>query len=222
MRTPVIVVNFKGYLEASGEKSIALAKVCEEVSNETGISIVISPQMVDLALLVKTVHIPVFAQHLDNVQPGSCTGHIPPEGVAATGALGTLINHSECRMRLADIDNLITRARQLKLETIVCTNNLSVTNAAVEVGPDYVAIEPPELIGGDISVTTADPEIVINAVQQVKSRNPKVGVLCGAGVKTGEDVKIAIELGTEGVLLASGVTKAKDPKAALLSLASGL
>ena len=47
-------------------------------------------------------------------------------------------------------------------------------------------------------------------------------LLVGAGVKNGEDVRLAIELGAKGVLLASGVTKASDPKAVLLDLASGL
>ncbi len=222
MRTPVIVVNFKGYLEASGEQGLSLAKICEVVAMESSTSIVIAPQMVDLSLMVKTVNIPVFAQHIDDVKAGSCTGHIPPEGVAATGASGTLLNHSEHRLKLADIDVLIHRASALNLETIVCTNNLAVTKACAELGPDYVAIEPPELIGGDISITSADPDIVKNAVKDVKALNPDVGVLCGAGVKTSEDVKMALELGTVGVLLASGVTKAKDPKDALMELASGI
>ena len=46
-------------------------------------------------------------------------------------------------------------------------------------------MEPPELIGGDISVTTADPSIVSDTVAVVKAVNPNVRVLCGAGVKSG-------------------------------------
>ncbi len=221
MNTPVIVLNFKCYSEVCGEAGIRLAKVCAEVAEQSGHSIIIAPQMVDLALMVKTVNIPVFSQHLDNAKVGSSTGHITPESVASCGANGTLINHSECRLQLADIDSLVTRARNLRLETIVCTNNLSVTRACAELNPDYVAIEPSELIGGEISVTTADPDIVKGAVAEVKKINSNVGVLCGAGVKTGEDVKTAIELGTVGVLLASGVTKATNPKQALLNLVSG-
>lgn len=222
MKTPAVVLNFKGYEQASGSEGLKLAKLCEEVANETSHSIIISPQMVDLALMVRHVDIPIFAQHMENVKVGSVTGHVTPESVAQCGASGSLLNHSENRIKLADIDNLVVRARALNIETIVCTNNIAVTKASAELNPDYVAIEPPELIGGDISVTSADPEIVRNAVDVVKKINPKVGVLCGAGVKTGDDVKAAIELGTEGVLLASGVTKAKEPKSALLELVSGL
>ena len=216
------MINFKGYFEVCGEKGITLAKLCDVAASETGHSIVIAPQMVDLSKTIEEVNIPVFAQTLDNVKVGSCTGSVTPESVAAIGAEGTLLNHSEHRLRLADIDSLISRASALNLETIVCTNNISVTKASALLDPDFVAIEPPELIGGDISVTTADPEIVSNAVKTVKDVNPKVKVLCGAGVKTSEDVKKAIELGTEGVLLASGVTKAADPKAVLMDLIKGL
>ena len=89
-------------------------------------------------------------------------------------------------------------------------------------GPTFVAVEPPELIGGDISVTTADPKIVSDTAEAIKQLNPNVKVLTGAGVKNGQDVAKAIELGTDGVLLASGVTKAEDPKSVLLDLVSGL
>jgi len=85
-----------------------------------------------------------------------------------------------------------------------------------------IAVEPPELIGGDISVTSADPTIVSNTVSLVNSVNPQVVTLCGAGVKNGQDVSTAIELGTSGVLLASGVTKAEDPLSVLRDLVSSL
>ena len=64
-------------------------------------------------------------------------------------------------------------------------------------------------------MTTADPAIVSDTVAAVKSTNPGVRVLCGAGVKNGADVRMAIELGAEGVLLASGVTKGADVNAVL-------
>ena len=81
--------------------------------------------------------------------------------------------------------------------------------------------EEPELIGGDISVTSADPEIVSGTVEAVRKINKSAKILCGAGVKNGKDVAKAIELGAEGVLLASGVVKAKDTISVLKDLASG-
>ena len=222
IRRPVIVVNFKTYKEASGLAAIELAKICEDISSESGASIVIAPPMLDLAIVSRTVNIPVFAQHLDPVTSGSTTGHVTIENAKASGAKGTLVNHAERRLKLAEIHEVIDSCRTLGLDTIVCTNNIPVSKACAAMDPDFVAIEPPELIGGDVSVTTANPKIVSDAVEAIRMISGNVGVLCGAGVKNGRDVAKAIELGTDGVLLASGVVKAKDRRAVLLDLISGL
>ena len=222
IKTPVIMLNVKAYAESSGEKGISLLKACEEASKETGASIVICPQQVQLALIARQPRIPVFAQSVDAVDPGSQTGWVTLQSIKAVGAAGTLVNHSEHRLRLAEIEWIVSKAREMDLVTCVCTNNVLVSMAAAAVAPDFVAVEPPELIGSGIAVSKADPQIVRNSVNAVKKVNKKVVVLCGAGITTGDDVKAAIELGSEGVLLASGVVKAKDPKAAVLDLCRGL
>lgn len=219
---PVIVVNLKTYLEASGRNALSIAKIAEAVSRETGRKIVVAPPMPELSAISSVVSIPVFAQHVDNVKPGNTTGFVPPEAAKAAGASGTLINHSEHRMIHADIDELITRCRSLSLISVVCTNNVSVSKAVAVHEPDFIAIEPPELIGGDVSVTSANPEIISGTVFAIKSMSKNVGILAGAGIKTSKDVEKAIELGTDGVLLASGVAKAKDPRKVLLDLCSGI
>lgn len=218
----VIIVNFKTYLESSGAKAVALARICESVSDETGMAIVVAPPMPDLASVVAAVTIPVFSQHADDLKPGSTTGHVALENILASGAKGTLLNHSERRLRISEISSLVGKAKRDGLSTVVCTNDLQVTRACAALEPDFVAIEPPELIGGEVSVTTANPEIVGESVRVAKAAFPGVKVLCGAGVKTGEDASKAIELGTNGVLLASGVVKASDPKRVLLDLAVGI
>ena len=221
LKKPAIVVNFKTYPEASGSKALALARTCEVVARDSGVSIAVAPPMPDLASVAGAVDIPVLAQHLDAVRPGSTTGRVPLEGAVACGASGTLLNHSERRMRAADIGDLVSRCRGAGLVTIVCTNDIGVTRACAALKPDFVAIEPPELIGGDVSVTTANPSVVKDSVVVAREVAPGIGVLCGAGVKNGVDVAKAAELGTDGVLLASGVVKASDPKKVLLDLASG-
>jgi triosephosphate isomerase len=222
IKKPAIVVNFKTYQEASGRAALDLARLCEQVASETGASIVVAPPMLDLALVASSVRIPVFAQHLDSVPSGSTTGHITVENAKASGAQGTLVNHSERRIKVAEIHDIIDRSRGASLATIVCTNNLAVSRACAAMEPDFVAIEPPELIGGEVSVTTANPKIVSDTVKSIRTISGRVGVLCGAGVKNGKDVEKAIELGTDGVLLASGIVKAKDRRAVLVDLVSGL
>lgn len=73
--------------------------------------------------------------------------------------------------------------------SIVCTNNVETSAAAAALSPDFVAVEPPELIGSGIPVSKAKPEVVENTVEAVKTVNPDVRVLCGAGISSGEDVK---------------------------------
>jgi len=222
LKVPTIVLNVKTYNEATGINAVELAKSMDTVSKETGVSMAIAVQATDIALCVKAVRIPVFAQHIDPIKPGSSTGWTLPEAIKAAGASGTLINHSEHRLQLADIDVCLTRAKELNLDAIICTNNIATSKAVAALSPPFLAVEPPELIGGDISVTTADPGIVSGTVHVVKAIDKNVKILCGAGVKNGKDVRKALELGADGVLLASGVVKAKDKAFVLRDLASGI
>lgn len=222
LNTPAIVLNVKTYSEATGNNALELASLMDKISKETGASMAIAVQATDITLCAEKVDIPVWAEHIDPIKPGSHTGWTLPEAVKAAGAVGTLINHSEHRLKLADVDLCITRAKELNLDNIVCSNNVSTSKAIAAFSPNFIAVEPPELIGGDISVTAADPDIVSNSVKAVKSISKNVKVLCGAGVKNKEDVAKAIELGSDGVLLASGIVKAKDKENVIRNLASGL
>jgi len=222
VRTPLILVNFKTYSEATGGNASKLAKIAEKVGLETEVCIGLAPQFVDMTSIASAVSIPVFAQHIDPIAPGSFTGHILPESVRKAGAVGTLINHSEKRLKLADIDATITRARESNLLSVVCANNSAVSAAAAALKPNMLAVEPPELIGTGIPVSKAKPEVVSSTVDLVKSINPEAVILCGAGITRGEDVAAALRLGTEGVLVASGVVKAKDPYKVLLEFAESI
>ena len=222
VRTPIILVNFKTYAEATGRNALKLAKKAEKIHKETGVSVGIAPQYVDIVPIAQAVSIPVFAQHVDPVTHGSFTGHVLPESVKEAGAVGTLINHSERRLKLADIDAAVNRAREVGLVTVVCSNNSAVSSAVAALKPSMVAVEPPELIGTGIPVSKAKPEVVSGTVDLVKRVNPQVIILCGAGITTGEDVAAALRLGTQGVLVASGIVKAKDPYKALLDFAEAI
>lgn len=219
IQTPLILVNFKTYLEATGRKAVELAKTAERVSRETQVSICVAPQFTDIAAVAEEVEIPVFAQHIDPIEPGSHTGYVLADAVKEVGAVGTLINHSERQLRLSDIDAAIKIARGKGLVSVVCANNQSISAAVAALKPDMVAVEPPELIGTGVSVSKAQPEVVTATVRLVRKVNPTVTILCGAGISNGEDVAAALKLGTQGVLVASAVVKAKDPYRVLLEFA---
>ena len=216
----VILVNFKAYPQVQGEGAIALAQTCELVALETGAPIAIAPPVVSLSAVAAAVDIPVYAQSMDPKVPGSATGWVTADMIEATAAVGTLINHAEHRYDAETVKKCVTLAKECDLITCVCANDINAAKELAAFKPDYIAVEPPELIGGDVSVTTADPGIVSDTVKAVHAVAPEVSVLCGAGVKNGKDVKAAFDLGADGVLLASGVVKAKDPEAVLRDLVS--
>lgn len=219
-KTPIIILNYKTYMESTGKNALQLSKYVQEASEETGINMAIAPQAVDLYPIINQVDIPVYSQHMDAITPGGHTGSTLPEAIKETGATGSLINHSEQRLTIADIETVVEKTKELELTSVLCTNNVQTSVAAATFNPDYIAIEPPELIGTGIPVSQANPEIVENTVNQIHNINKETKVLCGAGITTGEDMKAALELGTHGVLLASGIIKAEDQKQALLDLVS--
>lgn len=222
MNTPIVILNYKTYLESSGENALELARALKSASEESGITMVAAPQAADIYRIQDQISLPIFAQHIDPITPGGHTGSNLIETLIEAGISGSLINHSENRMKLADIDEVIQLCKQNDIESCVCTNNIATSKAIATFSPDAVAVEPPELIGTGIPVSQAQPEVVEDSVKGVKSINKKIKVLCGAGISTGDDMKAAMDLGADGVLLALGIVKAENPKEALLDLVSKL
>ena len=217
MDAPLIVVNFKTYSTALAEHAENLGKLMANV--ETNARMVAVTSAFDLSSVSSISGLEVWAQHLDPVGQGSHTGWLEPQTAIARGASGTIINHAEHKVSIDHVRDLMSILPD-GFPICACAADVAEARALAELGPTFIAVEPPELIGGDISVTTADPAIVSDTVAAVTEVNPDVRVLCGAGVKNGQDVATAISLGAEGVLLASGVTKANDIPGVLKDLVS--
>ena len=217
------VVNFKTYKEATGKNAVKLAKECEAAAKKaTGkVKVAVAVQAVDIFRVAAAIDkkvVEVFAQHIDANGQGKSTGFVTAEAVKEAGASGTLLNHAE--HKITDIAKRIATAKMAELTTVACAADIAEAKviAGMNPAPDYIAIEPPELIGGKVSVSEARPELIAAAVAAVKKANSKITVLCGAGVNTAEDVEKALELGTEGILVASAVVLAKEPEKALAEL----
>ncbi len=222
MTSPLILINLKTYKEGMGNRAHMIAKAAEQVAEESGVTIGVAPSYIDLHPLCHHFSIPVYAQHVDGCEPGANTGHITVEAIHTAGARGSLVNHSERRLTIAEIEASVRGLRARELISVVCSNNEMTSAGAAALGPDYVAIEPPELIGSGVSVSKANPEIIRRSVAAVRAVSPKAKVLTGAGIQSGECVKIAVDLGTDGVLLASSVVKSKEPGSVLRDLVSKL
>jgi triosephosphate isomerase len=213
---PFLLINFKTYLEVTGKRAVELSRKIETVGRDTGVKVGVAPQFCDIEQVATHVGIPVYAQHIDPVAPGAFTGHVLAESVKAAGASGTLINHSERSLRLVDIEKSVEHGREVGLATVVCAGTAKLAAAVALSEPDMVAIEPPELIGSGRAVSKERPEVVTDSVKRIRAVNSKARILCGAGVTTGEDVYAALKLGTQGVLVASGVVKAPKPEDVLM------
>jgi triosephosphate isomerase len=222
MPSPFILVNLKTFQEGMGNRAHLIANAAQLVAQESGVTIGIAPSYIDLHPISFHFTTPVYAQHVDGYEPGAHTGHITVDALKMAGAAGSLINHSERRLTLAEIEASIRALQAQKLIPVVCSNNEATSAAAAALAPEYVAIEPPELIGSGVSVSKANPEIIRRSVAAVHAVNAKVKVLTGAGIQSGDCVRIAVDLGTDGVLLASSVVKAKEPAAVLRDLVSKL
>ena len=75
MDRPIVILNYKTYLESSGIKALELAHDLESAANESGITMVAAPQAIDIYRISEETSIPIFAQHIDPVSPGGNTGH---------------------------------------------------------------------------------------------------------------------------------------------------
>ena len=219
MTEALIVVNFKTYATAYGFQAESLGQMMAEVNTNARMIAVVSA--FDLSAVSSIDGLEVWSQHLDPVGKGSHTGWLEPDAAIERGAVGTIINHAEHKVSIDHVAKLMEMLPE-GFPICACAADVEEARALAELGPTFIAVEPPELIGGDISVTTADPAIVSDTVAAVKEVNSNVRVLCGAGVKNGKDVATAISLGAEGVLLASGVTKAVNPMGVLQDLVSSL
>ncbi len=203
------MINFKNYLEISGPKALDLARAAEKVSTDLNVNIALVPPIPSLALVCEGVSLPVFSQHMDAAKIGGSTGAIVPEVCKEAGAVGTLLNHSEMRVNEDVIRNLIPRIRDLGMQSVICAASPEEVSKFAPLAPDFIAIEPPELIGSGTAVSKARPEVITDSVK-ASSQHPNVSILCGAGIVTGEDVTSAVNLGAKGILVASGIVKASN------------
>jgi len=205
----MFIINCKNYEEISGDKIIKFVKVAEKVAKKFKVKIAIAPPQ-HLIGVISNSSIPILAQHVDDSKIGSTTGFMIPELLKKSKVKGSLINHSEHRISSKEIQKLVLKLRELKMISIVCVKDVTEVKKYVKLNPDYIAIEPPELIGSGKAVSKEKPELINKAVKAVKDAENKTKLLCGAGIISGEDISKAKELGSKGILVASGAIKAKD------------
>ena len=206
----MFVINCKNYEEIAGDNIIKFVRIAERISKKYKVRIAVSPPQHLMDTVASSTTIPILAQHIDNSKIGNTTGFVIPELLKKSRIKGSLINHSEHRISSSEIKKSVLRLRELKMMSILCVKNVAEVKKYVKLNPDYIAIEPPELIGSGKAVSKEKPELIVKAANIVNNSKNKTRLLCGAGIVSGEDVSKAAELGSKGILVASGIIKAKD------------
>lgn len=216
MPEETVIINFKHYMNASGIHSVELAGSLLKGNIPDQVNVLFSVGLSDIAHFTVAQKKHVFAQHVDFVDYGPYTGKISIDHLMENDVRGSLLNHSECRVPKEYIEKTVAKANSMGFSIVLCVENEQEAERYSGLKPRFIAYEPPELIGGDISVSTSKPEI-IERVVSIADRHD-VDVLVGAGVKKKEDYRKSIELGAKGVLVASGIVKSEDPVSSLNSL----
>ena len=232
----MIWVNFKLYKETFGDGVLRLAEACFKVAEKTKVEIIPVVSPFDLWRVKKRFQKKVWVQHVDLFFEGAKTGWVSPLQAIILGADGTLLNHSEHKISPGKVKQILSYLKKdkwrkhweqevpilkrkiEKFRTMVCFATQGQAKRWVKrLGSfsEFVAYEPPELIGGEVSVSQARPEVVRKVVELL----PKQRVVIGAGIRSGDDVKKALKLGAKGVLVSSGVVKADNPQEKLEELA---
>jgi triosephosphate isomerase (TIM) len=214
-----LIINFKNYEEISAGNALKLAESARQVAEKFQIEIVLAPPPPVLALIAKVIQMPVICQHVDDQKLGPSTGFVVPEMAKSYGVIGSLINHSEHRMEMSSVARLVKRLRKLDMVSIVCAQDPQEVIEISALEPDFIAIEPPELIGSGRAVSKENPAIITKSIQAAGLRS---SIICGAGISDRDDVSRAMELGSRGILVASGVIKATNWEKKITELASGM
>jgi len=217
----LFIINYKNYEEISGDKSARLASIADRIAKKYKVKIAVAPPH-HLLSSIQNYSGPILSQHVDNAKMGSTTGFVIPELLKKSNISGSLINHSEHRIPSKDIIELVERLQKLKMITVVCVKDVAEAAKYAKLNPTYIAIEPPELIGSGKAVSTEKPELITKAVQAVGAAKNSTKLLCGAGIVSGQDVRKAMDLGSKGILVASGIVKANNWNRMVEEFAKGM
>ena len=218
--TRLFLINFKNYTEISADRTVSLALAAQKAAKTLNVEIVVAPPQPSIAIVKQNVDILVFCQHVDDAKTGQSTGFFIPEMAKSYGAAGSIINHSEHRLSYDAISNLVQRLKQLSMTSVVCAQTPKEVAELAKLNPDFIAIEPPELIGSGKAVSKESPKIIQDSIKSAAENSKYTKLICGAGIVDQSDVTAALQLGVEGILVASGIIKSNSWYEKILELGS--
>lgn len=218
IKPPFFEIGPKSYL--FGDDVLDLALSADQASIKYDVDIIFTAPLIEIrriADITKKIH--VFAPHMDPIVPGRGLAEVLPESLRDAGATGVMLNHNEKPLTMDVLERTIERAKEVGLATIVCSNTVAQAAAIAHLGPDIIVAEPSELIG---TGQTSDDAYMNQTTSLIKSINPAILVLQGAGISSGEDVYRVILAGADATGSSSGIVKATDRAAMIDEMISSV
>jgi triosephosphate isomerase len=206
---PFFEIGPKAYLY--GREVLKLARYADRMSAKYQVQIIFTPQYVDIPILARaTKNLLIFAQHMDSLPVGRGVGSVLPEAVKAAGAVGTLLNHSEKKLPLEELEHTIRRADDVGLASMACADTLEEAVAIAHMRPNIIIAESPEQIGVGKRLAN-DHQVIAGINAAVWAIDPDIRILHGAGITCGQDVYNIIAAGAQAAGSTSGILKADNP-----------
>jgi len=206
---PFLEVGPKTY--CWGKDLLRLAVLADKLSANYGVQVIMTPQYVDIPLVAREVErVLVFAQHMDSLRPGRGIGKVLPEALREAGAVGVMLNHAEHPLSRAELVRTVNRAHEVGLATMVCADDPAEAISIAHLGPNVLIVEAPELIASTVAASFR-PEAIAGTDEAVRSVDPGIQVLHGAGIVGPRDLYDVIAAGAHGSGSSSAIFTAKEP-----------
>ena len=206
LKPPFFEIGPKQYIY--GDAVAHLARIADEASAKHNVQVIFTAPFPDIRRVAEqTKNLIVFAPSMDDIPIGRGVADILPESIRAAGADGVMLNHTEKQLPYQKLKNTVERAKQLKMLTMLAADSVVEAKASAMLAPDIIAAEPTELIGTGVAGSLDYIQI---SAQAIRSINPDVYVLIGAGISSGQDVYNAIKAGADASGSSSAVACSKN------------
>lgn len=209
LKPPFFEIGPKQYLY--GDEVLELAMIADEASAKHNVQVIFTTPYTEIRRVAqKCKNLIVFAPHMDPIPVGRGLADVLPEAVVAAGADGVMLNHVEKQLSLLNLKSTMDRAKALDMLTLICTDSTTEAKAAALMGPTVITAEPNDLIG---TGKASDLSYIRESVDAIRSIDPSIYVLIGAGISSGQDVYNVIKEGADASGSSSRVACATDKKA---------
>lgn len=194
------------------QETIDIAGAAALAGRDSGVSIIVTVPTPVIAQVHQAVpEVFVFAQSMDDDEPGPSVGRVIAESLVDAGARGVMLNHDSHPLDDATLARSVRRASESGLLTMVCAGSDGQALALAALDPTIVLYEPPELIGGSGG---GDRPWIRPIDRRVHELAPRVLMMHAGGVAGPDDAYLIMRSGAQGTGSTSGVLRASSPTAA--------